>query len=427
MANTFVFIAGIYKVFRVNANGFFGRFTTELARFSKIEGNRDRARSMALYAVGVIAKVTENRELAGSLQEQLCLGLAEEDGVMIKEVLDGCVAVCKLLSAEDLNQLFLNLVEYLRDAVDEEYVTKAISTVRKFLRHCGPENKEFFLQKSYDLINEFFEGKLKCQVGVKPFSQNTDHFLLSSIGGLIARVVATPSPNVDDLCKMMLHVMAIPESSVLYVFIGAYGDAVKFGTCSQPMIDALLAWLPTTYATVDPDVRQNVSWVLNVIVQYHEAMINHVVAAIPVMWGWFQDGIREAAGFRLSLDNIASLFLSLAIKGATFSDEMLMGALRQIPPDDKKETFVMAENLICLLRMSRLAGPVLQAAAVSLSELLFLNEGERTDRDMTPELVDSIICMLRDIVGQTSGMNEFLRGRFSKSRTKLKKLQDVLG
>jgi hypothetical protein len=285
LANAYVFVERMLKDFPSAAIPVYSRFIPSIEVVARDSSEGNRTQSQALFCIAQFANVTHDTELASSMQEFCCQLLLNEEADVVIEALDCCELIAPVLPADLARQLFLDLIELITDEPRDRLVAQVLPPMDTFIKYAAPENSQLFLTRTFEIVDSFLHSTLPCQSGRPPTA--SPHFLTTSILDLIAHLVRVPSDGVDRLCEFLLTLMSQGESALLFSVIGAFSDAIAARTVSDSIINALLTQIPNFYGSSDPDVQQNVAWLLNCLVQAHPATLPAVVAPMPVLWRWF--------------------------------------------------------------------------------------------------------------------------------------------
>ena len=417
-------IESMFKVFGSGANERYGKYVDSIASFALDE---DTPENLSVSAFGVcctIAKVTGNAELACRMQEKCSTNLDSNDGDLIVESLESTSAIAKLLPPSEAKQLFMILLEYLIEVDDPEFCSLAIDPLCKMLSVSSDANKTFFLQESYKLVSQFTNGELVCMNGVNPTEGKCDHALMAAVINLITKMVRTPSEHVDQLCTFCLSFIKSANSAVTYSVVGACSEAVKYGTCSKQVVEQLLALSQSIMGdTKDPDLRQNITYLMNVIIQKFPDMMPMISQFLPVIQYWLKDGLENPVGNQLAVSNIASFILQFVAAGGQLASEAeLVTSIAQIPPFDAQETVPMIQNLATILTAGGRSIDVMKQAALAISKVIVMNEGEKPKHHITPEVNQTLVHMLGQLFQQNAEIAPFIQEQYANSKLNLAKL-----
>ena len=421
-----MYIECMFKVFGPGAQERYGKYVEPVATLALNEVP-DTPDSILISAFSVccsIAKVTKNVELAVRMQERCSLNLDIDEDSVLTESLEATCDIAKLLPPQEAKQLFLILVEFINDNSDPSICSSAMKPLEKMLAASGDENKAFFLQQGYSLVSKFLEGGLACMNGVKPTEGKCDHHLLTAVLSLITKIVRTPSEHVDKLCMFTLSLLKSPNSAATFSVIGVCSEAVKYGTCSKGIVEQLLSLSQSLMAdTKDPDVRQNITYLMNIIIQKVPELMATVTQFVPLIWTWFEEGQANPIGNQLLVSNVASFILQFAASGGQLANEsQLILSIGQLPPYDIQETVPMIGNLRAILSAGGQSLDVLKQSALAVSKVLLLNEGDKEEHHVTGEVMGTLVEMLKQLVQQNGEIATFIQEQYANSKMNLAKL-----
>jgi len=300
----------------------------------------------------------------------------------------------------------------------------------KLVHKASAENQQSFRESAMSVLVSFFNGQLTCLHEVSPLEGKADINLMIQVAYLISEVVRfVGQEEINEICSSMLSILQVQGNISAYAYIGAFSDVVKFGKMTEPILHQIFEILPAVIeaASQDPDLQQNISFLLNTIVQKYPALVGDVMSIFPTIWGWFTSEVDGGSGYQYFLSNAASLFLSLAISVNPFPEEAVVAAFQQFPPYDYKETVAMCNLIITFFSAQReLSGDTIAAAVKAIANLLLMPEADRTKRKITPQLFESMRNLLKTILGRNDEALQFLHAAFQKSRSKMSKLTELL-
>ena len=419
-----MYIECMFKVFGPGAQERYGKYVEPVANLALNEETPDRILVSAFSVCCKIAKITRNVELAVRMQERCSLNLDTNEEALVTESLEATCDIAKLLPPEEAKQLFLILVEFIHDNGDPSICSSAMKPLEKMLSASGDANKAFFLQQGYSLVSKFLEGELACMNGVKPAEGKCDHFLLIAVLSLITKIVRTPSEHVDKLCMFCLSLLKSPDSAATFGVIGACSEAVKYGTCSKGIVEQLLSLSQSLMNdTKDPDVRQNITYLMNIIIQKVPELMPTVAQFVPLIWTWFEEGQASPIGNQLLVSNVASFILQFVASGGQLANEsQLILSIGQLPPFDTQETVPMIGNLRAILSAGGQSLDVLKQSALAVSKVLLLNEGDKEEHHVTGEVMGTLVPMLKQLVQQNGEIASFIQEQYANSKMNLAKL-----
>lgn len=386
-----------------------------------------------IEAVGtscLIAHLSQDSAVAKEMQERICfmLGIQDNTGEIKTKAMEYACEIVKLLDSDDAKHLFLIILAEIKDTASPRLVAEAIKPFTKLIRHASQENVGLFVSKSYELLNDFFEGKLLCLKGRQPTNGNCDVYLMTNVSYLICDFFRYPSEEVDSLCQVLLGFVQDPNGIITYSFVGALSDAIKYGTASTKMVSEILQILPYLVENaIEPDLQQNLCFILNIIVQRDDTLIPEVMALIPNVMRWYNTGITSLSGYGLTLSNIASLFMTLATKVENLGQEYILAAFGEFPCYDNKETEPMAHKIIEFLESGRnLSNEVQQAACKSISGLFLMNEASLQKHRIPNEVSQTLFYLFKQLVHRNPALQSFIQITYKKSRSKLDKILGFL-
>ncbi|OHT16438.1 hypothetical protein TRFO_02697 [Tritrichomonas foetus] len=398
----------------------------------------------ALNALCIVAKRTGDGALASGLQEK-CINCfisgnngddAEEDFEEDEEdeystILTGAKCssrIAPLLNKDDAMQLFLQLHEFIIDTSDSRIASEVMKPITRLLHYACDENKPNMLKRCSELLSMIFSGQFNASEGKDIYSGNYDMFLMTNIAYLIAEFVQYPSPFVDQLCEFMIKIIQIPDNATLYSFIGAYSDVIKYGTGSPASVQAIFSIIPhlLTIAS-DPDTKQNLAFLLNIIVQKDPASIQNVAQFVPALQEWYVQGKQSPNGHQIMLSNIASTFLVFFANGLPVDPVLLNEAISEFPPFDPLETPSMITNMAKIFSTAgQLDIDTIQNAATALSQLFILNEIDLRKRKITQEVLSVAHQMFVTFSRSNPQVIQNVLQKYQNSKRKLDKINAVL-
>ena len=398
-----------------------------------VEGeNIDELQSAAISTLAIVVKASTNAKLAADTARCIvaALNIKDETGSIAETAYEDAISIIKFLNVEMSRSLFEAINSTITKSFDPNHVAKAMKPYMKLVHRASGENQEGFRENSMAVLLSFFKGELPCLHGVSPLEGKTDSNLMVQVAYLISEVVRFVGPEeIEEICSSMLSILQTQGNISAYAYIGAFSDVVKFDKITEPILHQIFEILPAVIeaAGQDPDLQQNISFLLNTIVQKFPALVDDVMSIFPTIWGWFTTEVGEGSGWQLFLSNAASLFISLANTVDSFPEDAIVAAFQQFPPYDYKETAAMCHLIIKFFSTQReLSGDAISAAVKAIANLLLMAEADLTKRKITQELFESMKSLLKTILGRSEEAQQFLHAAFQKSRSKMAKLTALL-
>lgn len=409
-----------------------------------------RIQTVALDACCRFAKKTEDKVLASKLQEY-CIDFFTRDYFedqdnandedekiddiveeieenSIKEASESCRLIVKLLNDEDKRQLFLNILTYLIQTENPNCASYSIPPLIKILHNASDEQqRQFYLAKCAEIIQLITTDSLPS-LRQNIFSGDCDFLLMTNISYLLCEVVRYKSVLVDQLCQFMIQIISSGlNSAYLYCFIGAYSDVIKYGTGSAESNQAIINLLPTLFKEArDPDTKQNLAYLLIILVQNNPQVLPSLGEFIAIMQQWYLEGKENPNGYQLMLSNIASAYLTFFANGLDMNTDLLNEAISEFPPFDTHETEPMLLNLAKIFSSATIPLPTLEIAAFALAKFFILNEEDLKKRKVTPELIGVAQHIFRTIASSNPQIIQQVLAKYSNSQVKTAKLTSIL-
>ncbi|KAH0790062.1 hypothetical protein GPJ56_005957 [Histomonas meleagridis] len=421
-----IYIGYIYKVLQENIFEGFNKYIQQLLIIANDENILERIRIQSISTLSFITKYTKNGELAKEIQPLVCDILSNEEPELIEIGIKATNSITQLLGPEDSKQLFLTLIDLCNDTDNSRIICDAIKPIVNLLKHAHPENVTCFNEKTYLLLNAFINGSFKF-MNSPPLSGECDMILMTNIAYLITQLVKTNSPYINDICKFMLSIINIPNEPSIYAFIGAYSDAILYGTVSNELIQQLLVLIPNLISiAVDPSLQQNICYLFNILIQKQPSFINEIIQFVGIIWKWYENAKNQKTGYQLLISNIASLFLTMFSNGVQLDESILMAALSEIPPVDEEETVSMLQNATKILQNFKgISLETVKRAAKGFAEVLLMNEANLKRRNVNENMLQNVKQFLKNML-QNQQIVEFLQMSYQRSKAKLAKLQKML-
>lgn len=426
------YIETVYSIYGPGANNYYGariEFLVNMAlqndEIEVLQGIDPALVCDAFTCCCAIAKATQSSEIAQAIEERCTVNL-EWDDELVEESLEYTKDIIKLLPVDRTAGIFRNFSDFIVDTVNPALVQRAVKIVEKCLSGCGPENRAPFLEGCCAIVEKFIQGGLECLNGVQPTEGKCDHYVMCAMLSLITKICkfAPKGPIVDDLCQFAMSMMS-PDNAALFSIIGLLSEAVRSETCSEEMFQQILEKIQEFMPVADdPSVKQNIAWTIKVIIEKHPESTANFAETIPLFCGWMNEAIENPAGNQESLANIASLILQYAANGGELEEQVIVMSVIQLPAYDEQETVPMVMNMMTLLDRG-VSAEIMKACILAVCELLLLNDGEKINHDLTPEIIGNLSQWLANMRA-VDGVEGIIAEKYANSNSSIVKLNQFM-
>ena len=249
---------------------------------------------------------------------------------------------------------------------------------------------------------------------------------IDGVDELFVPVVKVHSQVVSDWLNFSIQTIDSVPVSYFSDLLGIFGDAVSAGTADKEMALSILdKAMPRLQNSSDPAVEQNFVYFLNCLINTHPECLGVVQerGILTLVSEWFS---RSDVTTFVS-DNIASLFLSVAIHSSELHEDMLSTALDHFPPTELTESEAMAEKLCALIdKVMCGSDPLKTKFLVAITRLLTTPESRLKKRKIKEETFTCLSNFIRRVAQSDPSLKSSLFALYSEASDKVAKLQKIM-
>ena len=249
---------------------------------------------------------------------------------------------------------------------------------------------------------------------------------LDGVDQLFVPVLKVQSQSVGEWLRFSVQTIETVPISYFTDIVGLFGDAVKAGTADKDMALSMLdKVIPRLQSSSDPGVEQNAVYFLNCLIDSHPECLSIVQerGLLTLVTEWFRSSNVTA----FVADNIASLFLSVAIHSTELHEDMLLTALDHFPPTEMSESEAMAEKLCALIdRVMCGSDPLKTKFLVAITRLLTTPEHRLKRRKIKEETFTCLSNFIRRVTESDPSLKSSLLSLYSEASDKVAKLQKIM-
>ncbi|KAK8893122.1 hypothetical protein M9Y10_021537 [Tritrichomonas musculus] len=318
------------------------------------------------------------------------------------------VKLLKIIDPNIYQSFFAMIIKICLENEDEEIVGICFNALEKFLKYAPNLPEDYRIQtieKSAQLISQFFNGSLQCLDEKSILKQEEiDSNLVGCFSDFLGKFLTFQSQYIESFCQSTLKMAAHDDykNFVIEIFI----DAIEACTVPENVSRQLIEGLQPFMLTKDEDVQQNIVFLMILILIQSPTFINSLEPYLHIVTQWWSQCMTDTTRYSLLIDNIASLFLRIESMTSSIPSDVLEQLMDFFPPSSVTETQRMLECILIIFQNAnsnpqenaKISAPSFRLkTAIGLAKLLTEPAKKIRKMDIKPETNDSILVLFRFI------------------------------
>ena len=424
---TLEYLAEVVKNYREQALPLVNEVSNEIAALLRKNRLQERVLVVLLGTACQIARAGGQAIIPDVMKRiQKCMG---NEATMTVAVISWKSMVV-ILGPEQVLEGFTTVAGICKETEDEDTCAACLATLAKCIRVASDSMLETMLPGAAEICQAFLTGNLPSLRGKQTTDGSSDVpvELLENFDRLTSAVVAYKSPFVEPLCLEMLKLLNRKENVYKNSALGVVIDAIEKETLPDTVTAQVVSILPQLMSDAPSMIRQNLVFMLNVILQKHPDFVAQIQQVWPILIQWWAKSQENREGCSMIISNLASLFFLIEARSkGTVPDEMIAQMLEAFPPVDRTETSSRCTNLLTIVSQSpSLSLPIRINLAVGIGRLVTLSTKKLSKLSLDPSLLSNLVQLLKSLGQSDPAVHEALAARFQASASKLAKISEIL-
>lgn len=283
-----------------------------------------------------------------------------------------------------------------------------------------------YIQLADEVFESVSSGNIPFLEGKKLKESGAASFVFPAFCTFCSALLELSSPSSDQIVEYLLEWYNLDDELAHFEVSRAFIALLDGNAVSEEKTNEVLrSVLDDIEKASEPSLQQNIVYFLNLLVQRHENLIEIIKGYLGQINDWYNNAKAEKVGYQDLLANIASLYLSLAVK-VDLDNSYCSAALEQFPPYDYSEAKTMSMNIITLYNNGKLVGDLANETAYAIARLITWDDEKVAKADLDQEIIEELIAIFRNIVSQNQQILNELERLYKKMKPKMRKLNSVL-
>ncbi|OHT04011.1 hypothetical protein TRFO_28548 [Tritrichomonas foetus] len=424
---TFDFLGNLAHLLRENSLQYFEPFIPAIINFLDDSRITNEVKTGIVINTSKIAKFCNHAELVNHLIPNIINGLKSEEDEFQSQSAVAIKKIKRLINPETAHNLFVALFSCLTEAVEyNDHITDVLLAAGKLIINCDQSNLQFFLNTTVDFIKCVFESRWELLKGKAIHESPSAESLLPPLCHLFSAVVHYPTPINDTICQFLMQWMTKNNELDLFEITGTLADCLEFKHVSEETRQAILnATIGIMGNATEPSLLQNLSYMMNMLVQNDPNLLGSIVQLLPTFEKWRQISSDEKFGYQDVLANLASLYIQIAVRAPEFPIPMIVFSLEQFPPFDINETSSMAAAMMNVVQ-NKQDPTILTAATLAIARFFVMDESKIQKAKIAQDVKGMMAQFLKAICSQNQQILMQIKVNFGRQKSKLRKIEAIL-
>ena len=405
----------------------FSQFLEKVSEYSFMDGGSEQVQCPALL---LCCYVTADMESPGPLFEQVVKRVSsglELDGSELQTTSIQAVAIIAKALNDQVRLSFFKLLEtIITQGVNIQIIEEAIAGITAVINEA--DDKKEMITSALALLTSMINGDVAFLGHLPLIEIDTAPNLFSKICRLISATLVPNTPVDSTIVSFLLEWLKRDSELDKSSAIEALSDAVLYDTVSpdvcQAIVSAAVSVIPTCQ---DPGTQENIIYLLNVLIMKQTAFVESVFKMMSIFSTWWATGLATRSGYQDLVDNLASLFIILAIYVPGFPEDLLCQVLAEMPQTESETTGPMCRNLIQLLDIRKDLSPQFQhQLALAIARIFMCDKNHLDAMNMTDDLLSSLQSILLSVIRANPAIVQELEAICRKSKSRAKRLSAIL-
>ena len=405
----------------------FAQFLDKVAEYAFCQGRSERVQCSALLlCCHVVVEMENPGELFEKLVQSVTSGLELDDSELQITSIQSVSVIAKALNDAARVSFFKALHTIIEQGVNIQIIEESIKSMTSIIQ--ATEDKKEMIEAVNSLLTAMINGDVAFLGHLPLIEIDTSPNLFSKICRLISATMTESTPLPESVCSFLLEWLKRDSELDKSPAIEALSDAVLYDAVSsevrEAIIGAVVAIIPNAE---DPAAQENIIYLLNVLIMKQTALVQPIFEMMPIFSRWWATGIETRSGYQDLLDNLASLFIILAIYVPTFPEEILCQVLSEIPQSESETTGPMCRNLCQLLEVrANFSAAFQRQLALAVARIFMCDKNHLEMMNMDAEILTNLQNILVSIVRASPAILQELEGICRKSKSRAKRLAGIL-
>lgn len=403
----------------------FNEFLPKIAEFAFCDTDNLRCPAL-LTCCYMISSSEQHQELIPRIGEALCAGI-ERDGTEFQNTSIECVGIiAEQLTDPQRGEFFQRLHSIITESTNISVIEESIETFARLIDTAGA--KEGMIPVAVGIIGAMINGETAFLSGVQLIAIDTEINLFRKICKLISTLIMNASQISQPICEFLLQWLNRDSELDKCPAIDALSDAIRCEAVSpemlQAIVTAVVAVLPTAN---DPATQENIVYLLNVLIMKQPSFVGPVFGLMEGLTAWWMKALETKSGYQDVINNLASLFVVLAIWVPEFPEDRLCELLAEFPQTESETTGEMCQNLLLLLECRPTLGPeVMHQLALTIARIFMCDRNHMRIMNLDDNRLGALQGVLLTIVRANPGIVPELQGMCARSTARAKRLAAIL-
>lgn len=399
---------------------------TDNLKSAMIEDNQYK--SLALETASIYSGYANDTSLCDVILPLVSQMIESNDEIDQSAACDSLIYLSRILKENpisfDLYQLVINT---LSQEKDQQLLQTAFIAAKSLYKRCINTKREQYMEVTYNYLIQLMSGGVAFLDGCEsPFNHPKMNFLIEAIMELFSVFFKSNPGDVTTICMNFIQWLGQADEDTAFPIFSTLTDAFEFGAVNETIPRELCQYLQAKGESIqNPDLQQNISYFLALLCRKSPESAALANQVMPLIVDWWKRGHAKNAGYKEALDNMASFFLSYAVIDPSLPEELIVGALQQIPPTDLLETEDMVKSALGLLSKKQDSVQILLNTALALSRLFTESQSQLDSRKIPDDVVAQAITILKQLMS-IHDIQQVVLAQYVKSKSKKARLLKVL-
>ena len=427
--HTFDFLGNVAQILRENSFQYLNEFIPAIIQFLDNSRITNEVKQGIVINCSKIAKFCskDGINLVDHIIPNILNGLKSDENGFQVQAASSIRKIKNIITNESSKALFDGLIKCLVEAVEyDEYINELLLSLGKLIIVSVEPNTQYFLDSIVQFIKSIFETKWELLNGTSIFEHPSGVIILPPLCHLFSAVFHYKTSINDTICQFLMEWMKKNNELDLFEITGTLADCLQFRTVSEDTMHQILNSIISIMGEAnEPSLLQNLSFIMNMLVQNNPELLNNIIELIPVFEKWRRIGMEAKFGYQDVIANIASLYIQISIRAPQFPNELTIFAIEQFPPFDINETATMAQAIVAIVQNKNDPG-IYSSSAMAFARYFVLDDSKLKKAKVDPNVEAVMKQLFKSICSQDQSVLMRIKGTFGKQKSKIRRIEACL-